>query len=469
MSLLAWYPLIKHANNQGLDGTNLTNMGSVAYSAGGKLGNAATFTGSATKCLHRAYFSSLTNNFTWACWFKNTTANTSSQFILSQGRDYSQFGFNIIIVNGSLRILYGTSTTLTVATCSANTWYHIAVTVDNSGIKAYLNGVLKATGTYVAPNYTQSSSRFVIGKMSYSYSTTTNYFPFYGQVCDVRIYNHVISMRELKDICRGLVLHYPLRNNKVLSKNTIEYDCSGNGYNGSRNGSITCGTDSGRSQYCYTLGNTSAYVTTPTIATSGFANSYTISYWSKISDMTGKMAFGFSDGNRLNLYPTGSAFCCNTGDGANNPFQNSGTNVAFSSYNGSWHHYAITGDGSVTTLYIDGVKVGTAKTYKGITGTKIYLSGWDTSTSYTWSGGSLSDFRIYATCLSAADILELAKTAGYIDKRGSFSSYDYLEQNSQANKITKKGIQYITTLQEASETCKVYKTNLLKSAHFYEI
>ena len=219
MSLLAWYPLTSNGNTQGLDNTNLTTMGSITYSAG-KLGNSATFAGNAANCLHRAYFSIL-NNFTWSFWFKNTTITTGSQFIVSQGRDYEKYGFNVIIANGTLKVLYGTGSTINIGTCAVNTWYHVAVTVDSSGVKAYLNGELKATGTYVAPDYTYANERFVIGKMSYSYTSTTTYFPFYGQVCDVRVYDNVISLKEIKEIAKGLMLHYKLSGDTGTNLSTL--------------------------------------------------------------------------------------------------------------------------------------------------------------------------------------------------------------------------------------------------------
>ena len=46
------------------------------------------------------------------------------------------------------------------------------------------------------------------------------------------------------------------------------------------------------------------YMRIPTASYAGMANSYTFSWWSSNSNMDGKMAFGFEDGNRLNLYPS---------------------------------------------------------------------------------------------------------------------------------------------------------------------
>lgn len=206
----------------------------------------------------------------------------------------------------------------------------------------------------------------------------------------------------------------------------IEYDTSGYENNGTKTGTIKWSGDTSRYSGSYIPTTTSTYITTPLI-TSGYSNSYTFSYWTKISNMSGRMVWGFGNGNRLNVYPTSAGFCWNTGDGGSNPFQNNGTNIDFTPYNGAWHHYAITGDGTTTTLYIDGEKKGTAKTYKAITGTQLYISGWDTGTSYKWTNGNISDFRIYATCLSESDIKQLYCVPASINKTGILSAYEFVE------------------------------------------
>lgn len=204
MSLLAWYPLLSNGNNQGLDDVDLSTMGTITYTTG-KLGKSATFTGSAANCLHRAGFK-LTDKFTWSCWFKINATTSTYQYILSEGRDVGSLGFNLGYYNSNISI-WGY---LNIATINTGTWYHVAVTVDSDDkVRAYLNGKLVASRAYFTPDYAQSSDRFVIGKMSYSYTVTNNYFPLNGQVCDVRIYDEVLSAKEIYEISKGLVLHYP--------------------------------------------------------------------------------------------------------------------------------------------------------------------------------------------------------------------------------------------------------------------
>lgn len=59
-----------------------------------------------------------------------------------------------------------------------------------------------------------------------------------------------------------------------------------------------------------------------------------------------------------------------------------------------------------------------AKTYKAISGTSIWINGWDSSTSYCSDNTDISDFRIYATALSADDVKSLYQNEAFIDSSG---------------------------------------------------
>lgn len=197
-------------------------------------------------------------------------------------------------------------------------------------------------------------------------------------------------------------------------------DSSGYGNHGTKNENITISTSTPR--YSYSTKFVSGSHIHTTLVTSGFANSYTFSWWGKYSNYSGHMMWGFSNGNRLNLYMSSGNFYWNTGDGSNNPF-----NVSASTYgDNQWHHFAVTGDGTATKLYIDGEFKGNAKTYKGITGTTIYMNGWDSGTSYNFNG-QLSDFRLYATELTDSDILTLYHTGARVADNGAMTGYEMKE------------------------------------------
>ena len=197
-------------------------------------------------------------------------------------------------------------------------------------------------------------------------------------------------------------------------------DSSGYNNHGNRNGDISLSTSTPR--YSYSTKFVSGSHINTTLNTSGFANSYTFSWWAKYSNYNGHMMWGFSDGNRLNLFMSSGNFYWNTGDGSNNPF-----NVSASTYgDNQWHHFAVTGDGTTAKLYIDGEFKGNAKTYKSIKNTTIYMNGWDSGTSYNFNG-QLSDFRLYATTLSADDIKRLYEVSASVSKNGSMLGYEMKE------------------------------------------
>lgn len=208
---------------------------------------------------------------------------------------------------------------------------------------------------------------------------------------------------------------------------TTVYDCSGFGYNGTVTSTTAPISDSNSPRYssCFNFDTTGKYIICPAIDFSGMTGSYSFSWWGKTPSWdVGLMYWGFVNGNRLNYY---SGYYWNTGDGSDNPFYSSGTTVITRPSTNAWHHYIITGDGSKTRLYVDGNLYGTAKTNKNITGTQIYIHGWDSSASYKNAGDRMSDFRIYATPLSAEDVKELYNTSTVICDNGTVMAYSLEE------------------------------------------
>lgn len=212
----------------------------------------------------------------------------------------------------------------------------------------------------------------------------------------------------------------------VLGLNSlVEYDSSGYRYDGTLSESLSLASDSPRYGECYYFNSTSKRITLPSIDMTGFANSFSISWWGKAPSYSSLMYWGFSNGNRLNYY---DGKYCNTGDGSSNPYYkpNTTATIEIPSVN-VWHHFVMVGDGSTNKLYMDGALYGVAKTYKGITGSTIVINGWDSSTQYK-TNGYVSDFRIYSTALSASDIKELYNTSASVDKNGNMYAYEFKEE-----------------------------------------
>jgi hypothetical protein len=82
-------------------------------------------------------------------------------------------------------------------------WYHV-VTVYKDGVAyLYLDGAFVNSVTAIAP-YQSSATNLCIGRETYA----SGYFSFNGDICDVRIYDHALSLAEIKELSRALVLHY---------------------------------------------------------------------------------------------------------------------------------------------------------------------------------------------------------------------------------------------------------------------
>lgn len=199
------------------------------------------------------------------------------------------------------------------------------------------------------------------------------------------------------------------------------FDTSGHGNHGSiaESTSPTWCDDSPRYSGSYSFKG-KKYILTENLSTAGYKDSWTIAWWSKISNMTNKMAWGF-DGNGLNFFPDSSgSFCLNTGDGGANPFRKNGIPVLYAPYNDNkWHHYTVTGSGNENLLYIDGIYSGTSIAYRSITGRNLCIGKWkETIDGYYWDG-EISDFRVYATALSSTDIESLYNTSASIANNGT--------------------------------------------------
>ncbi len=420
--LLVWLPLTDGIVNKGLSNTVMTNY-SCTVNTDGKLGSCYAFTGSSS-------IRGIVSNFDkdcWsaACWVYATASSSSGhQYMVSLNTSTaSDFTFTLCWYQNKFGVRTGDTTYSSDITGLTSVWTHVCATYENSTLKIYINGVLNKTVS--SPKAPVAASGLFLGMRG----GAAGYFT--GRLNDIRIYNRVLSQKEISEISKGLVLHYKL--NRVNS-NGYTYDCSGNGYKGTNSGTLTTSSDTKRYTYSLSISSTSSKIELPTINTTGFGNSFTFTWWQLNPNTSGIMPWGFSNGNRLNPYTYTSTIYWNTGDGTSNPFI-----PTYALGSGNWHFMCITGDGTVNNLYVDGVYKAHSTTYKELTGTKIWISGWDSGTSYTWNGGKLVDFRIYATALSESDIKELYSTSMTIDNKGNILPRE-LSESYTTSSITKTGL-----------------------------
>jgi len=460
MSLLAWYPLIKDTKNYGLDGTDLQVMGSVPFSEG-KFGKSATFSFNTANCLYRPNFN-LYKNFSLTFFMKCTAfhAGTPSYFI-SQGRDVGDVGFHIVMLgtNGDLlRVKYGhvteeinnISNSITIGILETGVWYHVAVTYDESGVKCYLNGELVGTGGYIDLGFTQCSDSFTIGKLSYRYYNTSNYFPFDGQLNDVRIYDEVLSIKQIKELSKGLIVHMPL--DEIAGAG----DCSGYGWNSGFSQTqpiLTASPDGLKYSKFYNFSDTVsnfAYCEDPKPR-----DAITVSVWANLhtnfTNTDRKIISSTESGGlqiKKDIISNNNEISASLGVG-NDSFSKY-LQLNFGTYD-NWNMLTFTFDGYKLVTYVNGEKkstgdslsektkifygnyithfiVGGGVNYNVANAEKVpgTLVGFDGS---TFNGG-ISDLRIYATALSDNDVKELYETSASFDNKNNLFVSQFNETTS---------------------------------------
>lgn len=213
MSLQVWMPLNGDIDNQGLRGDIIPQMmGTGITFTDGKIGKCANFPNNTNSCIYMTGMELQTGS--WCAWIKVLGEGAStSQRIISEGRDTGSIGTNIFVSKAGTTLSF-TSHKKSIVVNNAitlNKWTHVAATFGNGKLTLYVNGSQVATTTYTEDSdYAQSQDKLVLGKMSYGWTSLTNYFPFNGQICDFRVYDNALSPREVKEISKGLVLHYPL-------------------------------------------------------------------------------------------------------------------------------------------------------------------------------------------------------------------------------------------------------------------
>ena len=206
------------------------------------------------------------------------------------------------------------------------------------------------------------------------------------------------------------------------------YDTSGFENNGTLVGNFEYSFDTSRYDVCTKFNGTDNCIQIGNWY-NVFQNPFTINLWWK-KEVLGSKNYetlvgggsGFEMDTRSNSAQMLSLYMTSTRGG----------NV-YSPFNfNQWYMVTMVNDGTNELYYVDGELVKTIEK-KSMPNTDYFIGSWQTATKQNYCG-LMSDFRIYATALSADQILELYKTPASIDKNNNFYSYSYNELN-QGNEI----------------------------------
>lgn len=233
MGLQVWLPLNGSLENRGLNPMTFSYAGGstgLATNTNGKIGSCFERTSKQGNCIRSSANLLLDNDFSMACWAYVSGTEASANGLVTNHnhstcsgagitvRQVSTSDFRISCNTGyktdrTYHTYYGT-------TNIANKWAHLGLTYSRSAkqLKLYVNGVVE----YTLNNYDNYavSNPIDIFNWSTGYYTASDYKTL-CKMNDVRIYDHCLSQKEMKEISKGLCLHYTLNNNGCGQENLV--------------------------------------------------------------------------------------------------------------------------------------------------------------------------------------------------------------------------------------------------------
>ena len=201
MSLRVWLPLNGNTNNQGLTNTTFSS-GSITYTTG-NLGQCMS-SGIVIFNVDDNLVTDLsnTNTYTICAWVKKVSTSSSGWvFYMGSGSATQARGMwepDTATTGSYIHWSYSASGTNinTLATYTKTEWNHVCFVVNGSSTSLYLNGVLQSTNT-------GCKTTSVTTNQVYLNATLYN-------ICDFRLYDTCLSVKEIRSLSKGLILHYKL-------------------------------------------------------------------------------------------------------------------------------------------------------------------------------------------------------------------------------------------------------------------
>ena len=239
MSLIHWWPLNGDTKDYGLDPVNMEIISpSTVTTTSGKIGkcyyNNSNSSGGiiSTSTVHIGTVQSM------FCWMKFVSLEEWSGLggaMVGTHRYPTNTGMGITIkylssTTGRISVNTGTGSSRTFntyygnTTLNADTWYHVGFTYDGSTIRLYVNGALDGSASYSGMSV--PDDYIFIGAWSLSGGSGNRAlytdYKLNGYINDVRVYNHALSTKDVKDLSKGLVLYYKFSDEEIEGTTNID-------------------------------------------------------------------------------------------------------------------------------------------------------------------------------------------------------------------------------------------------------
>ena len=206
MGLQVWLPFNGNTNNLGLSVDTITSS-DITYADSGKIGNSSLNNGSLITTKNHlgyegtiAFWIFINENGSCQRLYGNNNTNSSST-----NRKWSLFVYptrNSLHSWGCMKDnSSGTNGDWVISdVLPDNKWTHVCISHDRNNQYIYINGSLVKTVAW------DSSGTFTFEVSTQLITGLSGH-----KINDYRLYDHCLSVKEVKEIAKGLVCHYPLK------------------------------------------------------------------------------------------------------------------------------------------------------------------------------------------------------------------------------------------------------------------
>jgi hypothetical protein len=388
----------------------------------------------------------LTTAFTIAAWANPTslTVVTAPTIVGMNSTTTNRCNYRLFMTPTEFGTQYTNSGTFYSATYTSSpsdgTWYHLVGTWDGSNLKLYVNGTLQAT-TPVTLTPDTSSSVLQIGTFPNASGTPTGYWD--GMIDDVRVYNRAITATEVStlysgsnSVISGLEGYWPL--DEGPSVNSV-LDKSGNGNNGTLEGTTLPALSKGIVGNCYFFNGSTAAINCGTSNPLAILNDLTISMWAyctNSSQYASLIIHAPSGTGTARPYELQVNYDYTTAVNAPSPgkitfghINTAGTGVYVQASGApftanKWHHIIVTRTGNNAanvTMYIDGVQQtvsvvnGVSSTIANVASNSTLQIGAYYLAPASFFTGYIDDVKIFDRAMGSAEALFM-----YFQKKGKY-------------------------------------------------
>lgn len=211
MSLRLWLPLISDLKNYGNSSlVNASVQSGVTSVGGGKLGKCYKNGGTTNNVATSFTFSA--DHFTLMAWVRIDTKRSNWTRAVGLAGSGTYMGLGCENTNGTTlgfhyyKTINGTNTSVFdnyAVNVEVGTWVHYAMAYDGTKYYIYKNGALVTSANANRANIRcEMTTLYLFGGTANNYSQSS--------LNDVRLYDTCLSQKQVKEVSKGLMIHYPL-------------------------------------------------------------------------------------------------------------------------------------------------------------------------------------------------------------------------------------------------------------------